>query len=113
MAGRSAAGDGGAAWEVAVTARMAMECHGACPYCDARGGQGGRLGAEPGTCRRSESTLVYPRRAGRAGGSMLVVTWCGRAVAAVRLSADEPDPWSPAALLRAAFAGRLGSCPPV
>lgn len=71
-----------------VPPREERRCRGACPYCDDRS-SGHPLGygaTALGHCGRTESELIYRR---------------------LPEQDREPDPWSPAALLRAAFADRL------
>ncbi len=86
-------------------------CRQSCAYCDRRGGEGptasGGCGAASGRCIRTESELIYRRR--DADPVYLVMTADGRLELVMVRSDTGPDPWSPAALLRAAFAERVGT----
>jgi hypothetical protein len=78
----------------------AGSCRRTCAYCDRRPSEGPTWWG--GRCTRTESELVY-RHPGDLGRAHVIVHDDGRAEIVV----PPRDPWSPAALLRAAFAGRL------
>ena len=86
-------------------------CRQSCAYCDRRRGEGptasGGCGPASGRCTRIESELIYRRR--DADPAYLVMTADGRLELVAVQRDTGPDPWSPAALLRAAFAERVGN----
>lgn len=84
-------------------------CRETCAYCDQRRGEGpiwprgGRPAAR--CCTRTESELIYRRPNGPT--IRVSVTADGRLEFVVEFRDRGSDPWSPAALLRAAFADRI------